>query len=76
MKWSRKPFPFPLSEGRKRPAVWRVAWRHPRQRFVMIEYRVRTMCGNLSQPIRECFWTQAAGVGCLTVRPRKGYRKS
>lgn len=61
--WCRKMFPFPIAGAeRRKPVVWRAVWRHPRGRFVLVEYRVETAQGTLSPPIRECFWTKARGL--------------
>lgn len=66
-------FPFPLETGRKAPAVWRVVWVHPLGRYRIVEYRVKTPIGQLSEPMRECFWTLPRGKEYLTEKQRTGY---
>lgn len=66
-------FPFPLETNRKPPARWRVVWIHPKGRYKIVEYRVRTPLGDLSAPMRECFWTLPYGKTLLTEKEHIGY---
>ena len=66
-------FPFPLETGRRIPTVWRVVWVHPKGRYKIVEYRVKTPMGQLSESMRECFWTLPLGKEYLTEKQRTGY---
>ena len=55
----KRVFPFPLEAGRKAPGF--------------CGYRVKTPMGQLSEPMRECFWTLPHGKTFLTERERTGY---
>lgn len=66
-------FPFPLEADRKAPADWRIVWVHPKGRYKIVEYRVKTPMGQLSEPMRECFWTLPLGKEYPTEKRRTGY---
>lgn len=59
----------------KPPVEGTVIYVHPRSRFVLVEYQVVTMWGDLSVSLRECL-PLTHGVADKGAIPKRGYHRN